>query len=111
MTSTGDRPTGGHPPVSPERGLSERLQGIADALTTRTAQLLTHYTRERLPPLLIDELRLFAEQAVRGAALEGARSATKTYAELLPVPKGTPTVRRLRAITTNNKIPPLPDGV
>lgn len=110
-----DRETGGHPPVSPEPALSERLQGIADALTTRTAQLLTHYTRERLTPLLMDELRVYAEKAVRGAALEGARSATKTRAELLPVPKGAPTVRRMRAITTHNRgidrIPKLPDGI
>jgi hypothetical protein len=99
-------------PVAP---LSERLQGIADALTTRAAQLLTHYTRERLTPLLMDELRLIAEKAVRGAALEGARSATKTYAELLPVPKGPPTLRRMTAITTHNRgidrIPKLPDGI
>lgn len=105
---------GGHSPESPAP-LSSRLQGIADALTVRVAQLLAHRTRERLTPLLMDELRAMVAVAVRGAALEGARSATKTRAELLPVPKGTVTVRRLHAITVGPKgidrIPKLPSGI
>lgn len=95
--------------------ISSRLQGIVDALTKRTATLIAVDARARLTPASIDLLRAWIAVAVRGAALEGARCADQTRAELLPVPLGGVASNRDMAITAHNtgfdRIPKLPGGV
>ena len=100
--------------MADEQELSERLSGIADALTVRTATLIATSVKARLRPEDMDELRMYINVAIRGAALEGARNAADTKAALLPVPKsGRVAVQELAAtkIDTKQAIPPLPRGL
>lgn len=91
--------------------LSERLQGIVESMVGRVTRLVLVDANVRLRPASIDLLRHWTGIAIRAAALEGARSATKTRAELLPVPPGAVTQVRSAAMTAHNKLPKLPDGV
>lgn len=107
-----------------DQDLSERLQGIADALVLRAGALLVEASkgRVRMTPAMLDELRHWAGIATRGAALEGARSVDSTYAALIPshararrdvqqlavtVQRDTPEV----TITTNYARQKLPAGI
>jgi hypothetical protein len=97
--------------VDEQHELSERLQGIADHLTVRTATLLAQNVRARLTPEVMDELRHWIGVAVRGAALEGARNAADTKAALLPVAKAGRADAQQMAITRHNGTRKLPDGI
>lgn len=94
--------------MADEQELSERLQGIADALTVRAATLIATSVRARLKPEDMDELRMYIGTAVRGAALEGARDPARTLGELVPVPKTTRAHARQLAITHLRDTPETP---
>ncbi len=66
-----------------EHALSERLEGIVDALVMRTAVLVASKPRERLTPSELDELRALVRVGIRGAAIEGSRRADLTYRTLI----------------------------
>lgn len=95
--------------------LSERLIGIVESMAGRVARLVHVDTNLKLSDASTALLKHWLGIAIRAAALEGARSATKTRAELLPVPPGSVTQLRMQAITTHDsgpkKPPKLPDGV
>lgn len=100
--------------MTDEQELSERLQGIIDALTVRTATLIATSVKARLRPEDMDELRHWIGVACRGAALEGARNAVDTKTALLPVPKAGRALAQELAQTkldTKQGIPPLPRGL
>lgn len=111
-------------PDVPPDALSERLEGIVNAVVLRAGALLIEASRgrARMTPATMDELRHVVEIGVRGAALEGARSVDSTYAALIPshararrdvqqlavtVQRDTPEV----TITTNYTRQKLPAGI
>lgn len=99
--------------MNEELELSERLQGIIDALTVRSATLIAQMPRApRMTPELMDELRHWIGVACRGAALEGARNKEETLSALVPAPKvGRANVQELastRADTRRGNPPPPP---
>lgn len=97
--------------MADEQGLSERLSGIADALTVRTATLIATSVHARLKPEDMDELRHWIGVAVRGAALEGARNTGDTKAALIPAPKSGRAHAQEMAVTRHNGTRKLPGGV
>jgi hypothetical protein len=105
-----------------EQALSDRLQGVADALVVRIATILATEVKVRLTPAALDEIRHWVGVCARGAALEGARTAGATLRDLLPVPKvGRAMAQEMAAtrlrdtpetpITPNNAPRRLPGGV
>lgn len=108
-----DREEGGAfgPGAPPVRSvLSERLLGIVESMAGRVARLVHVDTNLKLSDASMGLLRHWLGIAIRAAALEGARSATKTRAELLPVPPGAVTQLRMPPITTHNNPPKAPKG-